>query len=66
MTPQCTCSQPNRSKKLSFLKTKLRVCNELLMVGGKGRHGGFMVSALDSGSGGLSSSPGRGHGVLCS
>ena len=31
-----------------------------------GRRGGLMVSALDSGASGPSSSPGRGHCVLCS
>ena len=29
-----------------------------------GRHGGLMVSALDSGAGGPGSSPGRGHCVV--
>ena len=40
-------------------------CGEVPISGGStvphGRHGGLMVSALDSGSSGPGSSPGRGH-----
>ena len=46
-------------------KSGLRVINGKLFIYPIGRRGGLMVSALDSGSGGPGSSPGRGT-ALCS